>query len=991
MKIIKNTLLHLLCISIFFLTFSPAVSAQEETEQLNGFNNKTISILGDSISTYANASSGLAADTSNTTIKNNRVYYTDGRTDVTLNDTWWIKASKALGAEILVNNSYSGTTIFSPFSDNDELGYLTRPYNLHDNTGENAGQEPDIIAVYMGTNDISYHKSRLGSFDDINFDALIKASNGKTVYAKPYTSCEAYAIMLHKIKSTYKNAEIYCFTSLPRITENSSDNGVTESFNKSIIKIAEYFNCFIVDLYNDSGFTENTRILNRYYSDGYIHPNKKGMDAISNAFLSSIYKNSRYMNGNDAYNISYDLKDVIVNEGLLKNISSDSGFKCSFSQLKYGNYNITVTMGTTDITESVVNHNKIFIPEVKDNVTITATVTDVNRQFHNYRFEKNGDILINIAQNENYTNNLSHSENGDITMQTPAILCYDKPWSVVFNTVDSLSNKTTILGTNSKNGYNIMLDCENNILGLSNNDSPDDVYGINLKSCNIDTSISHTYKIINSYSITGVNTFTVYVDSKEIGKFDSHFVDSTFTGNDISTIYECDFEFDVIKNDASNSINYVQLWENDSLVNHSHVYKYPETTSPTCDEYGATITTCDCGAKHVIPNIEPYGHTEGAWFVAKATSAVEPGEEYKKCTVCGDVTQTKTIPQLKCDIPVINTIINTEDGVKVIWNKVSGADSYRIYRHSPHGNWIYLCTTSSTVFVDTDVDNGYWYYYTVRAVNEAGYSNYNKNGSIIQYLKAPKFKAATNNADGITLSWNKVQGATAYYIYKKVGNGNYQYYCRSTSTTYTDKNVYNGLTYSYRIKACRNNTVSGFYFNGVTIKRLNAPTLKTPLNTDSGIKIQWNKLNGAQGYFVYRKEGKNWKYLGKTTGTTFTDTKASAGKTYIYTVKAYSSEGYHSAYNTTGVKYKRLKTPNLYDYDTSSKGIKIKWNAVQGAGGYYVYRKTENGKWAYIGKSTSKSFTDSTAKKGTTYTYTVKAYSGSYVSTYSAKGINAKR
>ncbi len=991
MKLIKNTFLYLLCISIFLMTFSPVASAQEEIEQQNVFNNKTISILGDSISTYANVSSGLAADTTNTTIKNNRVYYTDGRTDVTLNDTWWMKAAEALGAEILVNNSYSGTTIFSPFSDNDELGYLSRPYNLHDNTGENAGQEPDIIAIYMGTNDVSYHKSRLGSFEDINFDTLIRTVKGSTVYAKPNTSCEAYAIMLHKIQRTYKNAEIYCFTSLPRLTENSSDNAITDGFNKSIIKIAEYFNCFIVDLYNDSGFTEDTRTLKRYYSDGYIHPNKKGMNAISNAFLSSVYKNSRYMNRNDVYNISYDLKDVIVNEGFLKTISSESEFRCTFSQLKYGDYNISVTMGDEDITESVVNGNKIFVPQVTDNITIKSTVTDVNRQYHNYRFEKNDSRLININQNENHSNILTYSENGDITLQTPSTLCYDKPWSVIFNTVGNLSGKIHILGTNEENGYNIVLDCENGILGLSKNNSTEKIYGISLKTYNIDPSLPHTYKITNSHNTTGINTFTVYVDSKETGKLDSYFVDSVIQGKDISPIYECDFIFDVIKKDCLNGINYIQLWESDSLFNHIHTYNYPETTSPTCDEYGSTITTCDCGIKHIIPNIEPYGHTEGNWIISKITTAVEPGEAYKKCTVCGDVTQTKTIPQLKCDKPDINTIVNTEDGVKIIWNKVTGADSYRVYRHTPHGNWIYLCTTSSTVFIDTQVDNGYWYYYTVRAVNEAGYSDFNKNGSIIQYLNAPKFKSPANNANGITISWNKVQGATAYYIYKKVGNGNYQYYCRTTSTSYTDKKVYNGLTYSYRIKACRNKTVSGFYFDGVTIKRLIAPTLKTPLNTDSGIKIQWNKLNGAQGYFIYRKEGKYWKYLGKTTATTFTDTKASPGKTYIYTVKAYSSEGYHSAYNTSGIKYKRLKTPSVYDFDASKNGIKIKWYAVHGAEGYYVYRKTGNGKWEYIGKTANKYFTDSTAKKGTTYTYTVKAYSGSYVSTYSAKGINAKR
>ena len=992
MKFIKYSILYILCLSLLLTTFSQTASAaEEENEQLREFDKKTISILGDSISTYANASSGLAADTSNTTIENNRVYYTDGRTDVTLNDTWWIKASKALGAEILVNNSYSGTTIFSPFSDNDELGYLTRPYNLHDNTGENAGQEPDIIAVYMGTNDISYHKSRLGSFDDINFNTLIRNVKGNTVYAKPYTACEAYAIMLHKIQNTYKNAEIYCFTSLPRVQKNNNDNAITESFNNSIVKIAEHFNCLIVDLYNDSGFSEDSRVLNRYYSDGYIHPNKKGMDAISNAFLSSVYQNSRYMNGSDVYNISYDLKDVIVNEGLLKNTKYGSEFKCTFSQLKYGNYNITVTMGETDITESVVSDNKIFIPEVTDNVSITATVTDVNRQFHNYRFEKNGDILINIAQNENHTNNLSHNENGDITMQTPAILYYDKPWTVVFDTIDNLRNKTIILGTNEEKGYSVILDCENDILGLNNNNSPDKIYGIDLEACNIDTSVSHTYKITNSYGITGINTFTVYVDSKEIGKFDSYFVDSVIKEKDISQIYECNFKFDVIKKVDSNNINYIQLWETDSLINHSHTFKHPETTSPTCDEYGSTITTCDCGTKRVLHNIEPNGHTEGNWIISKKPSSVEAGEAYKKCTVCGEITQTKAIPQLKCEKPVINSVTNTSDGVKVTWNAVTGADSYRVYRHLKGGKWVYLCTTTERAYIDTDVKNGYWYYYTVRAVNEAGYSDFYTTGNTIQYLLSPVFTKRLNTQNGVYLSWNKIYGAQGYYLYKKTGNGNWQYYCRVNSTSFTDKNVKNGIIYSYRIKAVRNKTVSGFYLNGATITRLTAPVLKAPLNTDSGIKIQWNKMAGAAGYFVYKKAGNYWHYIGKTSANAFTDTTAKPGSVNIYTVKAYDSNGNHSIYNTKGVTTKRLLTPHIAGATSVKSGIQLRWNDVAGAQGYYIYRKTGTGAWKYIGKTTSETYIDKSSVKGTTYTYTVKAYSGSYVSTYNAKGITAKR
>jgi fibronectin type 3 domain-containing protein len=110
-----------------------------------------------------------------------------------------------------------------------------------------------------------------------------------------------------------------------------------------------------------------------------------------------------------------------------------------------------------------------------------------------------------------------------------------------------------------------------------------------------------------------------------------------------------------------------------------------------------------------------------------------------------------------------------------------------------------------------------------------------------------------------------------------------------------------------------------------------------------------------------------------------------AGKTYSYTVRCLSADGksYPSGYDTTGKTIKRLTQPTPTVSKTSN-GIKIKWGKVTGANKYYVYRKTASGSWSKIATTTSTSYTDKTAKKGTTYYYTVKAASGSYVSSYTS-------
>ena len=172
-----------------------------------GFAGKTISILGDSISTFEDYSSGAAADTTNSTIANNAVYYRPSNYSsygVTVNDTWWKQTADVLGMRVLVNNSWSGSRVL--YTDS-SAGYLTRCQQLHDNTGSNSGETPDVIVIYLGTNDVK-NGGDPGSVSAINYTTLKNASSSYT----PSTILEAYALMVYRAMKKYPNAEIYCKT-----------------------------------------------------------------------------------------------------------------------------------------------------------------------------------------------------------------------------------------------------------------------------------------------------------------------------------------------------------------------------------------------------------------------------------------------------------------------------------------------------------------------------------------------------------------------------------------------------------------------------------------------------------------------------------------------------------------------------------------------------------------------------------------------------------
>ena len=90
----------------------------------------------------------------------------------------------------------------------------------------------------------------------------------------------------------------------------------------------------------------------------------------------------------------------------------------------------------------------------------------------------------------------------------------------------------------------------------------------------------------------------------------------------------------------------------------------------------------------------------------------------------------------------------------------------------------------------------------------------------------------------------------------------------------------------------------------------------------------------------------------------------------------------------TNKKYIVILKPKLSSVSNKGSGIKLIWKKATGAASYYVYRKTNNGRWkkrAVLDASAS-SYIDRNVKQGQKYTYKVRAYnSGIFGSFSSAK------
>ncbi|MCD8383082.1 MAG: hypothetical protein LUC30_09290, partial [Clostridiales bacterium] len=162
------------------------------------------------------------------------------------------------------------------------------------------------------------------------------------------------------------------------------------------------------------------------------------------------------------------------------------------------------------------------------------------------------------------------------------------------------------------------------------------------------------------------------------------------------------------------------------------------------------------------------------------------------------------------------TLTNVATGVKISWSKVTGATSYRVYRKTVGGSWQNLASVSSSILSYTDTavadDSGTTYYYTVRAVSGSTLGSYDSSKFIL-YLSQPTV-TLTNAATGVTVTWNKVTGATSYRVYRKVSGGSWKTLTTVSGSTlsYMDTAVADdsGTTYYYTVRAISGSTLSSY-------------------------------------------------------------------------------------------------------------------------------------------------------------------------------------
>ncbi len=230
----------------------------------------TVSIFGDSISTYENwIPYGY-----------NNFYPMSG--DVKdINDTWWIRMFDETGMKLCANASSSGCTCAGDSTDvqNPQVG--CSDFRITDLSDKN-GAYPDIIVIFMGTNDL-LENIPLGEND-----GTVAVEEGMID-----NFADAYSLILDKLENYYPCSEIYCCTLLqvgdfgtdtPYVPFTNGQGFTAKEYSGKIRSIAENKGYPVIDLYNCGIETGN---LHQMTSDG-VHPNAEGMKYIAEAVGGTI-------------------------------------------------------------------------------------------------------------------------------------------------------------------------------------------------------------------------------------------------------------------------------------------------------------------------------------------------------------------------------------------------------------------------------------------------------------------------------------------------------------------------------------------------------------------------------------------------------------------------------------------------------------------------------------------------------------------------------
>jgi len=231
-----------------------------------------------------------------------------------------------------------------------------------------------------------------------------------------------------------------------------------------------------------------------------------------------------------------------------------------------------------------------------------------------------------------------------------------------------------------------------------------------------------------------------------------------------------------------------------------------------------------------------------------------------------------------------------------------------------------------------------------------------------------KLRISSKTETSATLKWNRVSGATGYYIYKLNNAGKPVKIGSTKKTNYTVKKCIPGQKYIFQVCAYKKSKKTVILSQDLSNKATVATAVKTPgkptglrhsSSNDLSATVRWNTAKNASGYEIYMKTGAKGDFVKIATSkkTLYTRSRLKEGENYSFKLRSFRRVSGVTVYsgfsNTVTIQAKKLSN--------AVKKIRTAW-----------YSSTLKSKYTTKSLKTGKTVT---IKKGTAVT--AKSRSGS--------------
>lgn len=304
-----------------------------------------------------------------------------------------------------------------------------------------------------------------------------------------------------------------------------------------------------------------------------------------------------------------------------------------------------------------------------------------------------------------------------------------------------------------------------------------------------------------------------------------------------------------------------------------------EKVEPTCTEDG-TYTY------KAVVKFQGESYTE-----TKVETVKKTGHKYDNngvCTVCGHKRPTITLTSKK----------------EVYTGKPISIDAPKVVGDVKDLKYSYYSDNACKNEISEPTDPGVYY---VKVTADAGVTSNIATLTIVP--QTAKITTVANATSYMTVSWNKVNKASGYYVYRSTNGKKFTKIAtvKSANTAkYSDKKATkNGQKYVYKVVTYYNGnqTVSSAYSAAKTGYRLSTMKVSSLTNKKGKkVYIKWKKNSKSTGYQIKYVTGKSKAKTVKASSKAKTKTisKLKKGKTYKVRIRSYkkvSNVTYYSAWS----------------------------------------------------------------------------------------------